>query len=141
MRKRKNLIVILMVLSVSLAGCNSKTSNSVSGSSSANTSEVSTMDTSDMFSDRDMKTGYDEATSAAITLSDNGSSSDSSAVQIEENTITITDEGTYILSGTLTDGMVIVEAEDTDKVQLVLKGADITNADSAAIYVLSLIHI
>ena len=74
MRKRKNLIVILMVLSVSLAGCNSKTSNSVSGSSSANTSEVSTMDTSDMFSDRDMKTGYDEATSAAITLSDNGSS-------------------------------------------------------------------
>lgn len=137
MRKRKNLIVILMVLSVSLAGCNSKTSNSVSGSSSANTSEVSTMDTSDMFSDRDMKTGYDEATSAAITLSDNGSSSDSSAVQIEENTITITDEGTYILSGTLTDGMVIVEAEDTDKVQLVLKGADITNADSAAIYVRS----
>lgn len=135
MRKRKNLIVILMVLSVSLAGCNSKTSNSVSGSSSANTSEVSTMDTSDMFSDRDMETGYDEATSAAITLSDNGSSSDSSAVQIEENTITITDEGTYILSGTLTDGMVIVEAEDTDKVQLVLKGADITNADSAAIYV------
>ena len=70
-----------------------------------------------------------------IKLSDDSTTCDSDAVQISGNTVTIIDEGTYILSGTLTDGMVIVDAEDTDKVQLVLDGVDITSAESAAIYV------
>ncbi len=51
--------------------------------------------------------------------------------------MTIKDEGTYILSGSLSDGMVIVDAEDTDKVQLVLNGVSISNAQSAALYVRS----
>ena len=37
------------------------------------------------------------------------------------STITITDEGTYVLSGTLENGMLMVDAEDTDKVQIGLK--------------------
>ena len=94
-------------------------------------------DTSDMFTDRDKEIGYDAESSASITLADDKSTCDSRAVLIDENTITITDEGTYILSGKLTDGMIIVEAEDTDKIQLVLDGVDITNAQSAAIYVRS----
>lgn len=94
-------------------------------------------DASDMFTDRDKEIGYDEESSAVITLADNKSACDSDTVSIEENTITITDEGTYILSGKLTDGMIIVEAEDSDKIQLVLDGVEITNAQSAAIYVRS----
>ena len=39
------------------------------------------------------------------------------------------------MSGTLHDGQIIVNAEDTDKVQLVLNGVNITSATSAAIYV------
>lgn len=93
------------------------------------------LDTSDMFTDRDKEIGYDEERSAVITLADDNSSCASDAVQIEENTITIIDEGTYLLSGELTDGMIIVDAEDKDKVQLVLDGADITSEQSAAIYV------
>lgn len=88
-----------------------------------------------MFSDRDKEIGYDEENSTVIKLSDDSTTCDSDAVQISGNTVTIIDEGTYILSGTLTDGMVIVDAEDTDKVQLVLDGVDITSAESAAIYV------
>ena len=48
--------------------------------------------------------------------------------------ITLLDEGTYLVSGSLTDGQIVVDADDTDKVQIVLAGADITCADSAAIY-------
>lgn len=44
------------------------------------------------------------------------------------------DEGTYLVSGSLTDGQIVVDADDTDKVQIVLAGAAITCADSAAIY-------
>ena len=51
--------------------------------------------------------------STVIKLSDDSTTCDSDAVQISGNTVTIIDEGTYILSGTLTDGMVIVDAEDT----------------------------
>jgi len=79
---------------------------------------------------------YDEEASAKITLSGDSASSDSDAVQISDSTVTITDEGTYILSGTLHNGMIVVNAEDTDKVRLVLNGADITNSTSAAIYIL-----
>ena len=56
-------------------------------------------------------------------------------MEITGGIITILDEGVYTLSGTLTDGMIIVDADKTDKLQLVLNGADITCADSAAIYV------
>lgn len=65
------------------------------------------------------------------------STADSDAVQIQENVIRITEEGTYILDGTLTDGMVMVEAADTAKIQLVLNQVTLTSKDSAAIYVKS----
>lgn len=119
-----------------LMGCAEK--DSVSADSTAEpVSSVSQSVTAslEMFTDRDKEAGYDEENSAKITLTDNGSVCDSDAVEIVGNKITITDEGTYILSGELTDGMVIVEAEDTDKVQLVLNGVSITSAESAAIYV------
>ena len=37
----------------------------------------------------------------------------------------------------LSDGRIVVDADDADKVQLVLDGVDIVSADSAAVYVLS----
>lgn len=50
--------------------------------------------------------------------------------------VTITTEGVYLLSGTLTDGQVVVNAGNTDKVQLVLSKADIISSTSATIYAL-----
>lgn len=56
---------------------------------------------------------------------------------MDGSTITITQEGTYLLTGTLEDGMVVVQAPETDKIQLVLDNAHITSATSAAIYISS----
>lgn len=42
----------------------------------------------------------------------------------------------YTRQYTLTDGQIVVNAGETDKMQLVLKGADITSSTSAAIYAL-----
>ena len=58
----------------------------------------------------------------------------SSGVSISGNIITITKEGTYVFSGALSEGQIVVDA-DSAKVQLVLDNADITCASSAAIYV------
>lgn len=48
--------------------------------------------------------------------------------------VTITDGGVYVLTGTLTDGRVLVNAPDAD-VTLVLQNADITCTDSSALYI------
>lgn len=126
----KKIITVLLALItlISLSACAS-TENRQTQSP-----EPSSM-TTDMFTDRDMDTGYDEEASARITLSGDSASSDSDAVRISGSTVTITDEGTYILSGKLNDGMIVVDAEDTDKIQLVFNGVEITNSTSAAIYV------
>ena len=134
--KRKVVLAFLLTGALVLSGF-SKTNNSneTSSGSTSTDSSAQGIDVSNMFSDRDKEIGYDEENSTVIKLSDDSTTCDSDAVQISGNTVTIIDEGTYILSGTLTDGMVIVDAEDTDKVQLVLDGVDITSAKSAAIYV------
>ena len=58
----------------------------------------------------------------------------SSGVSISGNIITISKKGTYVLSGALSEGQIVVDA-DSAKVQLVLDNIDITCASSAAIYV------
>lgn len=127
-----------------LSGC-SAVESTESAASSAAVSETetasmvetaSTVETSELFTANDLEIGYDEETSARITLSGDSASSDSDAVQISGSTVTVTAEGTYILSGTLNDGMIVVDAGDTDKIQLVLDGVEITSSTSAAIYVL-----
>lgn len=138
--RKKTIILFLTMGALMLSGCNTKIGNTTqqtTESSTTTSSSVTETDTSDMFSDRDKEVGYDESESVTISLADNSSSCESDAVSITENTITIKDEGTYILSGSLSDGMVIVEAEDTDKVQIVLNGASISNDQSAALYVRS----
>ena len=100
-------------------------------------SDAGTGDTySEAFSNRDLSGDYE--TEEAVTISLNGASAEASsdAVQIDGSTVTITAAGTYILSGTLDDGTIIVNATKDDKVQLVLDGADIYSSDYAAIYVL-----
>ena len=49
--------------------------------------------------------------------------------------ITLTEDAVYILSGTITDGTVTVDAGKNTKVQLVLDNVDITSSSSAAILV------
>ncbi len=92
-------------------------------------------DPSEMFTERDYEIGYDETESAKITLNGDSASSGSNAVKAENGNVTITDEGSYILTGSLDDGMVIIDAEKTDKLHLILDGASIRSGSSAALYV------
>ena len=137
---KKEILLFFIIAGLLLSGCTTKTDQKVqqntedSGSTDTSAAEI---DTSDMFSDRDKEVGYEEAESVEVQLADNGSFSQSDAVSVENNTVKIKEKGTYILSGSLTDGMVIVEAEDTDKIQLVLDGVAISSSRSAALYVRS----
>ena len=107
---------------------------STENASSENTESSYTGEIPEGFTERDFRTDYADA--VPVTLADNASKSDAEGVSIEGNVITFTKEGTYLLSGSLSDGQLVVDLTgENDKVQLVLDGADISNSSSAAIYV------
>lgn len=54
----------------------------------------------------------------------------------QKGTVRITAAGTYVMSGTLSDGGVTVDVTKNDKVYLVLKGAEIANSTGPAINIL-----
>lgn len=84
----------------------------------------SLLDIEDMFSDRDIDQVPDLSDGIYINLE-------------SDNTVILNEEGVYVLSGTVTDSMIIVEVEDEDKVQIVLDGVSMVNKDMPTIYVKS----
>ena len=89
----------------------------------------------DMFSERDWETSYDPDSAVLVELTGTGAQCSSASVLIEGSCVTLCDEGVYLLSGTLEDGMIIVDAQDSDKVQIILDSVQIRSASSAALYV------
>lgn len=87
----------------------------------------------DMFTDRDMSTNYE--TDTVITLSDGASQVKGENVSVDGDTVTISAEGVYELTGTLSNGEIVVSAGSEDKVQLVLNNVSVTNDTHAAVYV------
>lgn len=71
----------------------------------------------------------------SITLSPDGSTSTDASVRIDGRTVTITQEGTYQIAGTLDDGALIVESAENAKITLVLGGVNIKNSIGAAIQI------
>lgn len=91
---------------------------------------------SDMFTDRDRRVTYDEQNAILIQLNGDTAAASDKSVNISGSTVTITAEGTYVITGTLTNGMLIVNAEDTAKLQLVFDGVNIHSDTSAPLYIL-----
>lgn len=126
-------LALLLSLALLITGCAGQNP----GFKQENTgiSSAGKIDTSNLFTDRDQDGSYTENGSVAIQLNGNSITGSANSVQVSGTTATITKEGTYILSGTLDDGMIIVNAPKTDKIQLVLKDATIHSATCAPIYV------
>lgn len=83
----------------------------------------------------DLMQDPDISAAAVIELLGNTASCGQKGVAVDGGEITITEGGLYMLSGSLTDGQVIVDAGEKETVHLVLNGADICSSDSAAILV------
>lgn len=102
------------------SGCKNKEKNS-GNKSTTNTGVVAD---DSIFTERDLEQTYDESAAEKITLS--GSED-----------VEITNEGVYVLSGSLENATVVVNVKDDEKVQLVLNGVTITNENKAAILVVN----
>lgn len=146
--RRKKLLALFCATALSMtavAGCTgtkSSTGNVVSSETETNAEETSaqseagTFSSADMFTERDLAGTYEESGAVYVTLSDDGITGETDGVVIKGQTVTITAEGTYIFSGTLSEGQIVVDA-DNAKVQIVFDNVDNTCASSAAVYVKS----
>lgn len=146
--RRKKLLALFFAMALSMtavAGCTgikSSTGNVVSSETETNAEETSaqseagTFSSADMFTERDLAGTYEESGAVYVTLSDDGIAGETDGVVIDGQMVTITAEGTYIFSGTLSEGQIVVDA-DNAKAQIVFDNVDITCASSAAVYVKS----
>ena len=83
------------------------------------------------FSARDSDLSYDENSACKITFANSSASvSSGNGATADGSTVTINSEGTYIISGECSDGQIVVDVADTDKVQIVLNGVNLTSSTS-----------
>lgn len=112
--KGKKLLILSSFLALaagSLVSCDSVFDGTDDYSSSTEedtlveTDEYVSIDSSEFFSDKDYDTDYSNEDLIEIALADNASSTTAvSGVDISNNIITITAEGYYEISGTLSEG-------------------------------------
>ena len=107
------------LLTIGLAACGKAENNSQSGENSDDTIISGKVDVK--YTSRDLAGTWREENATKVKLSG--------------DSYTIKEAGVYVFSGTLKDGQIIVEAGDTDKVQIVLNGVDIKCADGPAILI------
>lgn len=145
----KKIMASLLVASTVLGACSSKAATSASDSTSVSdndsssaqvenlaTSSSSATETLDnyygTYEEEDLDASYDEDSATKITL---GATSEvtGDGATVADQVVTITAAGTYVVSGTLTDGQLVVNVGKEDKVHLILDGVDITNTSGPAI--------
>ncbi len=108
-----------------------------SGSSSedVNTSSVtyneSDSDISIELDEDDINTSWNESECTKIELTQTSANINGSGAAVENNKVTITEAGTYVLSGTLTDGCIDVNVSGKGTVRLILNGVNITSSTTA----------
>ncbi|ALG30820.1 hypothetical protein AOZ07_08045 [Glutamicibacter halophytocola] len=125
--------VINATSSASSAATVAESTSSASGDSSVSATDVSE-DTH--FDEDDLQ--WDADTETTVDLADGStkaSGTGSDGVSVDGDTVTISAAGTYRLSGSLSDGKVVVAAGKEDVVRIILDNASISSSTGSAIQV------
>ena len=148
--KKTLLVILAAILSLSLIACASEnvSDNSTAPAESSKAAEQSTVsdvsnapETSaeeqqgdEFFSKFDLNASETGDNAKTVTMSGTTFECDGAK---SEKIFNITSEGTYIFSGEMTNGQIIVEVDKAEKVRIVLNGASIHCTASAPIWVKS----
>ena len=128
------LAALLLVGSACGCGDNSEYSyKENAGEPAESLDTVTGVNAEEQFTERDMDTSISSG-AVKIDLVDNGTAS-GAGFAVKGNTITVKKEGTYVLAGSLSNGRIVVDAGEQDKIHLILQGASITCQDQGALYV------
>lgn len=124
-----SLVLGVFLLAAMIPGCSSAQSESAAAETGTQSSIAVEFDS------EDLNSAYTASQASKIILGGDEITLQGDGATVQGDTVTIQSGGTYIISGTLNDGQIIVDSEDQETVRLVLKGAQITCLNSAPIYV------
>lgn len=139
-----NKLGIVLLCSAMLSACGSVSATADGGAaagtqqtSAAAAASVEDIRIADLvtFDDSDNTVDWSADSATTITLNGTNATVDGAGAEAKDGTVTITAAGTYVLSGKLSEGQVVVDAQDDGDVHLVLNGVDIHDSDSAPIHV------
>ncbi len=132
----RKIIAFLCIGCLLLSGCGSEDGDSQSTEVTQAPDTITDFAQTDtqMFTDRDRNATYDAKNAVTVRFDGTTAASDSNSVTVDGSTVTLTKEATYLLSGTLR-GLLVVDAGEKDKLQLVFQNANIQNSTGAALYI------
>ncbi len=155
LKYRFTYVLLAMLISVSsLTACSDKDSAAVGNSNSAaseqtevngtetksgltqTVSSAAKTDISVEYEAEDEDSDWSSTDSTSISLKSDSITYEGNGVAVQNNIVTITSAGTYIINGTIRNGQLRVDTDDKAPVRLVLNGANITSLDSAPIYII-----
>lgn len=132
MKRTKRLLSLLLcafLIVGTLCACrNNKDSGSTTDDTQTSSNEAVQVVLSQSVAEPDL------TNATKITLSDTNINISGSGAEKKDGTVTITEGGTYVFSGSLSNGRIVVNAPDKE-VTVVLTGADITCSYSSPLYV------
>lgn len=152
MIKRNNMKMTVMSVVVGmtlLTGCSSQTAtngtssnqtSTVEGSTNENLNTEITVQASDIsveYAEDDYYTNWNNETVTKVVLNGNSISVEGTDAVVDGTTLKISNAGTYVVSGNLADGQIVVESSDKETVRIILNGAKLTCSTGAPIYVKS----
>lgn len=78
---------------------------------------------------------WDNSQVIQISLNGNSIAVNGAGATVSGSKVTISSAGTYVISGSLTDGQIVVNTDDKEVVRLILNGINISNSTNAPIYI------
>lgn len=134
MKNRSVLLASILIISIIISGCSTKNSDE----SSENIKNVLTTSSIIPKEEKYISSDLDDSWTTlsditTIKLQDNATVIDGDGVDSSDNIITISQAGNYLISGTLTNGSVVVKADSTSNIKIIFNGVSIKNNSGSAI--------
>ncbi len=145
-KNRKGLAAICVVLAFALCACNRTRNESLSGGNAVNDGntaqsntavDLSALSNAPEYPENAVEGSCAESVDARITLNSTDIEISGSGARADGGVLTITASGSYLLSGELTDGQIVVDTADEEKVTLYLNGVKVNNSSDCAVNIIS----
>lgn len=124
----KKSLALGLISVLPLAACTS-TSNTTTEVEDTSTQVTTTISVD--YSTNDLDTTYDEATVEKITFNETSISSDGALASINGSTLTLSAAGDYLISGSLSDGQILIAADKEDVIHIFFNNVSITNKEGS----------
>lgn len=134
-----NLLYATVFVVCSLPACSSTSTANPSGTTNASDSDLFVIDEINLHENHDESDDYnwDRSQEISIVLNTDTISVDGAGAVVDGSTVTINSAGSYSITGTLSDGQIVVNSNDDEIVRLIFNGIDIYNSSTAPINIIS----